>query len=872
MTASLKSAAYATDSSVADAKRPSGGREGRAGRVIPHYAGPAALLRHSLPARPSQPLNFAELIRGSLRRCSCARRRSGAAFLVAFLTTCLWAGGFVAGSAHAQDAPPRTINGYVEDAESGERLPGATVSVPDLGIGSVTNQYGFYSLTVRLDSLTLAFGYLGYEAVAYTLTLSADTTLDAALAPVAIGLEGIEVVAQADSLIDQPQMGRHEVAVDQIQSLPALLGEVDIQKTLQLLPGVQSGSEGRSGFYVRGGGPDQNLILLDGLPLYNPSHLFGFLGVFNADAMKHVELIKGGFPARYGGRLSSVVNLTMKEGNLKGYSGDVGTGLVASRVTLEGPIVRDKASFLFTARRTFADLLARPFLPDDTRGGYYFYDLNFKANYIVSRKDRIYLSGYSGRDLFYITDEWDGSESDGDIGWRNRLAALRWNRLFGNRTFSNLLIGLTNYSFAVGVDERDSYGGEGSAEYESNISYVSDILDYTVKADLEHRPSPSHYLRFGAEGIAHRFSPGMLWFNEQEGGETLEDTTLVSPVGVVHSREAALYVEDDMTLWSGFRVNAGLRMAWYFVDGKNYPSLEPRLSMSRRVARRTSAKLSYVRMQQPVHFLTASTGNPFTDFWVSAMDRMPPQKSHQAAVGLVRNIREGRYEASLESYYKWMSGLIEYKAGTQTFDSVFRDWPELIETGRGAAYGVELFLQKKTGRTSGWIGYSWAQATRDFKNLNNGEIFPYRYDRRHDLSVVTQYRLTQNKEISVAWVYGSGYPAWLPVGRHAVELHDEYTQRHAFWAYQAPDRVGVDYGPRNASRLRSYHRLDLAVHFRKERSWGTRTLTLGTYNTYNRRNPFVVYPVRQSGDRSTFRFRQLSLFPVLPALSYRISF
>ena len=800
---------------------------------------------------------------------SCVRRRA-ADFSLALLVAYLWTGGGAAGLAQAQEAGQiRTISGYVEDAESGERLPGATVSDPDLNIGSVTNQYGFYSLTVRRDSFTLAFAYLGYETVEHTLTLSADTTLDVALAPSSIGLEGIEVVARADSLIDSPQMGRHDVAVEQIQSLPALLGEVDIQKTLQLLPGVQSGSEGRSGFYVRGGGPDQNLILLDGLPLYNPSHLFGFLSVFNADAMKHVELIKGGFPARYGGRLSSVVNLTMKEGNLKGYGADVGTGLVASRITLEGPIVRDKASFLFTGRRTFADLLARPFLPDDTRGGYFFYDLNFKANYIVSRKDRIYVSGYSGRDLFYSSDEWDTGEFTADLGWRNRLAALRWNRLLGNRTFSNVLVGVTNYSFAIGVEDTDRGFTPDDLDYESRTSYVSDILDYTAKADLEYRPSPSHYFRFGAEGIAHRFSPGRLWFNEKEGGRTTQDTTLVSPVGVVRSGEAALYAEDDMSLFSGMRANAGLRIAWYFVDGDRYPSIEPRLSMSQRLSRQMSAKVSYVRMQQPVHFLTASTGNPFTDFWVSAMDRMPPQKSHQAAAGLVRNIREGRYEASLEGYYKWMSGLIEYKAGTQTFDSVFRDWPELIETGRGAAYGVELFLQKKTGRISGWIGYSWAKANRDFKNLNNGEIFPYRYDRRHDMSIVAQYRLTKNKEISVAWVFGSGYPAWLPVGRHAALVHDE--SRY----YPRGDRVVVDYGPRNASRLRAYHRLDVAVHFRKPRSWGERTLTFGAYNAYNRKNPFVVYPVSQQGPAaaaSTFSFRQLSLFPVLPALAYRISF
>ncbi len=801
---------------------------------------------------------------------SCVGQRSAAGFLLA---ACLWTGGLVGVPAHAQDtgpAPltPRTVNGYVEDASSGERLPGATVSIPELGIGAVTNQYGFYSLTVRLDSLTLAFSYIGYETTMHAVSLPADTTLDVALAPYAIGLEEVEVVAQADIPIDEPQMGRHDVAVEQIQSLPALLGEVDIQKTLQLLPGVQSGSEGRSGFYVRGGGPDQNLILLDGLPLYNPTHLFGFLSVFNADAMKHVELIKGGFPARYGGRLSSVVNLTMKEGNLKKYSGEVGTGIIASRVTLEGPIVKDKASFLFTGRRTLADLLARPFLSGSrTSGGYFFYDLNFKANYIASRKDRIYLSGYSGRDLFYIKDEWDDGKAKGDLGWRNRLGAIRWNRLLGSRTFSNVLVGVTNYSFAIGVHEEDTFVPE-SYKDESRVSYVSDILDFTAKIDVEHRPSPNHYLRFGAEGISHRFSPGRLWFWSVYSGETDTDTTVTSPIGVVRSGEVALYAEDDMTLFSGLRVNAGLRLAHYFVDNKGYPSIEPRLSMSRRIGRQNSVKLSYVRMQQPVHFLTASTGNPFTDFWVSAMDRMPPQKSHQVAAGAVRSMKAGRYEASLEGYYKWMADLIEYKAGTQTFDSVFRNWPDLIETGRGAAYGLEVFVQKKIGRLNGWLGYSWAKAVRDFKDLNNGETFPYRYDRRHDVSLVAQYRLTKNKEISAAWVYGSGYPAWLPVGRHVVTLDDDYDYR------QGKDRVLVDYGPRNASRVGSYHRLDLAVHFRKERSWGTRTLTFGAYNAYNRRNPFVVYPKQHTNklDVPIFSFRQLSLFPVLPAFAYRISF
>lgn len=790
-------------------------------------------------------------------------------------------GGLVAPAiAQPQDVDgPHTIRGYVQEAVSAERIPGVAVFVPSLDIGVTTNQFGYYSLTADLDSIQLVVSHVGYDLRRLVFRLEGDTTLIVRLTPRVVGMEAVEVTAEAVMSADEVQMGRHDIPIEQIETLPVLLGEIDIQKTLQLLPGVQSGMEGASGLYVRGGRADQNLILLDGLPLYNPSHLFGFLSVFYGAAMKHVELIKGGFPARYGGRLSSVVNYTMKEGNLQRFSGESAVGLLAARVMVEGPIMRDRASFLVAARRTYVDRLVRRFQePEKELLGGYFYDLNVKANYIVSDRDRVYLSVYAGQDGFkheqneIVPLRTGGDEPPPDrtgagrsprhatdVGWRNRLAAVRWNRLLGDRTFANVLLGVTGYRYAV--DRRYESGSEDDPTIFDH-SWQSGIMDITSKIDVEYLPSPRHQLRFGGEAVFHRFRPGRTSSRETRSGVTPR-RTVASPTGNLASVETSLYVEDEIVLRPTMRANVGLRFTSYFAKGQSYLMLEPRIGVNYKLARGTAAKLSWAVMSQNVHLLTGGAATIPTDLWIPSTDGIAPQRGHQLAVGLAQSFRELGIEISAEAYYKWMRRLREYADDANAFGAANLNWVNVTEYGNGASYGFEAFVQKKKGRLTGWVGYTWSRSTRTFKNLNDGRTFPDSYDRRHDLSAVTQFEVADWLSVSVAWVYGSGYPVWLPVGRF---LGDE---SGTLWRY--PIDL-VDFADRNSTRMPSYHRLDWAAHFRVWRSW----LSIGMYNTYNRKNSLFIYPkivqFRNEAKQDPVEFRSISLLPLVPSLTWQVRF
>ncbi len=470
-------------------------------------------------------------------------------------------------------AQPATISGYLEDIASRERILGASVYIPALQIGTTTNQYGFYSLTTDPGSLLLWVSHVGYEPAWHRLEINGDTTLTITLASRVVRMKDMEVIAERENDLDDVQMSRHEITIEEIETLPVILGEIDIQKTLQLLPSVQSGVEGSSGLYVRGGRADQNLILLDGLPLYNPNHLFGFFSVFNSAAMKRVELIKGGFPARYGGRLSSVVSYTMKEGNLKHFAGEGAIGLVSSRIMLEGPIAREHASFLVAGRRTYIDQLLRPFQRKLTRYGAAFYDLNFKTNYILSERNRIYLSAYAGQDKFSYEkrsappDLGSDDQLNYDLGWRNRLVSLRWNRLIRDRLFANALMGVMQYRFSSSTHSLDD-SDNNVITYEG--MWHSEIIDWTAKIDFEYVPNPRHYVRFGAEGILHRFSPGTTQTSLEESGRP-PVSLLQTPSGVITSQEMALYAEDVMQLHHALRVTTGLRLSGYTAPAHTFP-------------------------------------------------------------------------------------------------------------------------------------------------------------------------------------------------------------------------------------------------------------------------------------------------------------
>ncbi|MXZ16898.1 MAG: TonB-dependent receptor [Rhodothermaceae bacterium] len=749
------------------------------------------------------------------------------------------------------------INGYVEDMASRERILGASVYIPALQIGTTTNQYGFYSLTTVPGSHLISVSHVGYDPVWIRLELAGDTTLTLTLAPRVVGLDDMEVFADQETNLNDVQMSRHEISIEEIETLPVILGEIDIQKTLQLLPGVQSGLEGSSGLYVRGGRADQNLILLDGLPLYNPNHLFGFFSVFNSAAMKRVELIKGGFPARYGGRLSSVISYTMKEGNLKCFAGQGAIGLLSSRAMLEGPIVKDRASFLVAGRRTYIDQLLRPFQRGRTRYGAAFYDLNFKANYVISKRDRIYLSAYAGQDEFSYKKRSapvglsSNDELDYELGWSNRLASLRWNRLIRNRLFANVLVGVMKYRFSSGRYSLDESDGV-VIKYEG--SWHSEVVDWTAKIDFEFIPNSRHYMRFGAEGILHRFDPGTTQTRLEESGRPPVNL-LQAPTGGIGSQEMALYVEDEIQLHRDLRATTGIRFSSYTARGVRYNSFEPRLGANVRVAEKSVIKISYARSKQYVHLLTGGGTALPTDLWIPSMDRITPQSGHQLAVGLINGFRDGRYEVSIEGYLKYMTGHLEYKLGADRFRSAFLDWPDIVEIGTGTALGAEIFIQKKGGRLTGWAGYTWSRTTRRFESLNGGDPFPDGYDRRHDVSIVTQYQFSTTRQISAVWVYGSGYPVWVPIGRFFTDSN-----------------YLLDIGPVNSARAPAYHRLDISANFTKLRSWGERTISLGLYNAYNRKNPMFIYPHNDASCESTLCFRQMSLLQLIPAISWKWKF
>ena len=775
-----------------------------------------------------------------------------------------------------------TISGFITDVDSGEKLIGANIFVVNKSMGTVTNNYGFYSLTLPQDSLLLRVSYLGFQTRNFELDLTADIELSVELSPEAVRLNGVEVVAERiENDVQSTQMSSIDVSIKEVQTLPAIFGEADILKTLQLLPGVQAGSEGSNGFYVRGGGPDQNLILLDGAPVYNASHIFGFFSVFNPEALQNVTLIKGGFPARYGGRLSSVVDISMKEGNLKAFETDGALGLISSKLTLQGPIVRDKMSFIVSGRRTYIDYIARPFIRsnDGEDAIFFFYDLNAKVNYVVNDRSRIYGSVYAGQDKFGASfeDSYDnGSENfRGSLDWGNLTATLRWNYLFSNRLFANTSFIYSKYRFNTLTRIIEQFDdGEIASEVFNQISYRSGIEDWTAKIDLDYRPSPNHYIRFGANAIRHAFTPGIGRFQFEETGEIPIDTELTPDTEVFKGTEYYAYIEDDLNIGARIKANLGAHFSGMAVQGTNYTSIQPRIALRYLVGPTLSIKASFGTMQQYLHLLSNSGINLPTDLWVAATKRVKPQNAWQAAAGVNYAFQDAAYELSVEGYYKGMKNLIEFRPGT-SFLATNQDWQDKVEVGDGWSYGSEVFLQKKAGRTTGWIGYTLSWTERKFEGLNQGRVYPYRYDRRHDISVVVTHKLKDNLDIGMTWVYGTG---------NAITLATARFQNADQTDFNFSENL-LGYGGRNSYRMAPYHRLDLAFNWHKDRAWyskkGSSTFSLSVYNAYNRKNPFFIYGTSEfQGDpflgfdpsRIVYRYRQVSLFPILPSISYRFHF
>lgn len=791
-----------------------------------------------------------------------------------------------------------TISGYIEDAASGEKLISAAVFDAKSASGVVSNTYGFYSLTLTRGQVKLLMSYVGYNPQTLDFNLRKDTTINIKLVT-SEELKTFEVSAKKqDRIENRTQMSQVTIPIATIKKIPALLGEVDVLKALQLLPGVQAGGEGQNGLYVRGGSPDQNLILLDGVPVYNVSHVGGFFSVFNGDAIRNVTLTKGGFPARYGGRLSSIIEIDMKEGNMKEFHGEGGIGLIASRLTLEGPLVNDKVSFMVSARRTYIDALLNPILKSAAsnntgRGGQaststtsvqprlYFYDLNGKINWKINQNHRLYLSSYTGQDVFgykYTQTSADGlniNSTDGGTNWGNITTALRWNWLMSNKLFANTTLTYSRYKvdiLASNATTRNTVTTSNYAEYSSGIE------DLAGKMDFDYVPNPKHHIRFGGGVTAHTYNPGAFQL-QLTSAVTNIDTALGSTK--TKSVEPYVYVEDELQIGL-LKANIGLHGSGFSVGNTFYQSLQPRLGMNYPLSKDVALKASFTTMRQYINLLTNERIGLPTDLWVPSTERIKPQDSWQAALGVAKTYKDD-YEISIEGYYKDMKNVISYKEGAN-FLGVNNNWEDKITQGKGQAYGAEFFVQKKEGKLTGWVGYTLSWNNRQFDDINNGVAYPFKYDRRHDFKTLISYKVSEKFSITGTWQYGTGNSVSLPETTYGGPQRPEDIANQflssgggGFGGGPGGYRAFEIVGSKNAYRMPSYHRLDVNMEWTKKKKYFTRVWSVGAYNVYNRANPVFLFrdtytEVVNGQTVETPVFRQFSLFPIIPSVAYNFKF
>ncbi len=773
-----------------------------------------------------------------------------------------------------------TISGYVTDAIAEETMIGATLYDHASGNGTVTNSYGFYSLTLPAGEVELTASYVGYTPLTKRFNITRDTVVNIAL-HVHSALDEVTIVGnRLDLGVRGSQMSAVDIPIAQIKAVPAMFGETDVLKVLQLLPGVQSGTEGSAGLYVRGGSPDENLMLLDGVPVYNVNHMFGFFSAFNPDAIKNVTLYKGSFPAHYAGRLSSVVDVRMKEGDMHHFHGNVHIGAVSSKFSLEGPLWRGKTSFNISGRRTYSDLITNAALwymthiqNDDTNYGvgYYFYDLNVKVNHKFSDRDRLYLSHYMGDDEIYFSiTEADTKEyrNNSHLSWKwgNIVSAARWNHVITPQMFLDASVNYTQYRHKIGMgfDERDKIN---DINYKAQLDMKSGIYDLTGKAELHYSPTPQHDMRMGMTYTHHTFRPDVMTMSEKNGRD--DNTQQIGEPNII-AHETQVYVEDDMTLTDMVKFNAGLNYSTFTVNGKFYNALEPRLSSRLLITDNFSLKAGYAYMTQYVHLLSNSSISLPTDLWVPVTENILPEHSHQVAGGLYYEF-DGLCDLSAEGYYKHLSNLLEYREGS-SFMTGTTSWESKVAMGNGWSYGLELMAQRSVGKFTGWIAYTWSKTMRQFDReghiINGGRPFHAKYDRRHDVNITASYKLNDRIDLSATWVYATG---------NCGTLYTHYYEEQPHIPDDYAGSIGYFEG-RNNYRLEPYHRLDIGINFHKQfkRLPGVkRTINLSVYNAYNSMNPFMVY-LYDGYNYDTQEYyrtlRKVTIFPIIPSFSYGIQF
>lgn len=772
-----------------------------------------------------------------------------------------------------EDRGKSTVSGYITDASSGETLIGASIFVPAIQNGTTTNAYGFYSLSLPPAKYTLSISYLGYRPVDVEVDLTADNSRkDLELQLESAELQEVVVTSEAeDRNVSELQMSVNRLDIGTIQKMPTLLGEVEILRSILLLPGVTTVGEGASGFNVRGGSIDQNLVLLDEAPVYNSSHLFGFYSVFNPDAVKDVQLFKGGIPSRYGGRLSSILDVRMKEGNNKTFELNGGVGFIFSRLSIEAPIIKDKASFIVAARRSYIDVLAQPFLNEDLDGSALsFYDLTAKTNWTINENNHLFLSGYFGRDNFRFGDA-------AGFDWGNGTATLRWNHLFNERLFSNITLYYSDYDYEIhfGEDATNRFDWEAS------------VVNYSLRPELTYYINPSNLIRFGAHVTVYDFLPGMA-IGVSEGEVT--DFTLPSKYAI----ESAVFIENELNITPRLEVNYGIRLSHFNYTGKGfaytfgeapsgerkpligaqeytqwqsiqtYLNPEPRLALKYELTPETSLKMSYNRMVQYVHLISNTTASTPVDVWTPSTNNLKPQLADQFALGYFRNFSDNTYEISVETYYKKMQRLVDYIDGADLILNPLLESDLLA--GDGRAYGLETQFSKTRGKWTGWVSYTLARTERRIEGINAGEWYPSRYDQLHNLSITGFYDLSKRVTLSANFVLNSGTPTTFPTSR--------IDQQGYVIPHNASER-------RHNVRIPEYHRLDVSLTLNPKEKPGKRWRSewvFSVYNVYNRRNPFSIF-FRQDPNRvlpdtplTTEAVKLSVIGSFVPSISYNFKF
>ena len=767
-----------------------------------------------------------------------------------------------------------TVSGTITDAKTGETLIGATVYDTISKKGAATNQHGRFTLTLKESKAVLRVSYVGYETQFHPMEIDKNQRLDVQLKG-SVTLSEVVITGERVQHVESSQSSIIELPVEQVKSVPVIFGETDVIKVVQLLPGVQSGSEGMSGMYVRGGGPDENLFLLDGVPMYNVNHLGGFFSAFNSDAVKNITLYKGSFPAHFSSRLSSVLDITTNNGNDKEYHGGVGVGLISAKFNLEGPIIKEKTTFSISGRRTYGDALLQPIIAlvaategmgdEKVNAGYYFYDLNAKITHKFNNRSRLYASYYMGDDALYAKYKYFHNSLEKDFmrlgyNWGNIVGSVRWNYELTPKLFMNVTGAYTRYRNNLALTEESVY-----LRYTDSytMGFNSGIQDITARADFDYAPSPDHAVKFGGQVLHHIFKPetSSIKVSENDEEDSYKFDTIIGQ-SIVHANEMMLYAEDDWRINDWLKVNAGLNMTGFQVQGVFYPSVQPRLSGRILFNDRLSAKVGYAYMTQYLHLLSNSSISLPTDLWVPVTARIKPMTSQQVAAGLFYNVLD--LNLSVEGYYKYMDNLLEYKDGA-SFWGNSQGWEDKVCMGRGWAYGVEFLAQKSVGRLTGWLGYTWSHTDRKFDRegniLNAGRTFPAKYDRRHDVSLVLTYKFNEHIDASASWVFSSGNTATLPM--QDIDPSEEGTEQRYpyYYNYEVPY-----VSSRNNYRMPNYHRMDVSLNWHKELKYGRRTINLSVYNVYNRLNPYMLYiDYSWNGNR---KLNQLSIFPIIPTVSY----